>query len=467
MLRLIAYGLLTIAMLALTRWGEHAVLGFEADVLALLNFLDAPSERVLAGAAQVLAVVVGVGVLIVPIVLKRYRLLGYLIVANIASAALVGVALAWLEDGQPQHVSNHLASRAGLELGGVVTPSGLAGFAASFVILAPFVSQRWRRAGAVMIATFALLRIALSVQLPAEIFFALALGGAVGAAVLLAFGRPDQHATNAAIIASLAAAALPVVALEAVQSDSRGSRAYVATRTDGTRLYCKVLSPEERSADVLYRAFRSLRLKNVGDERPFWSLRRNVEHEALASLQARDVGVRTPRMRTISEVGTDSMLVAYDLVDGQSLDQIDPDQPVDDALLRSIWEQVAILRAHRIAHRDLRRGERGGRRRGHAVVRRLRVQRCRGRRLAPRWRRRATARRARGRCRRRARGRRCTRRPRTRRRAHVVAPAPGERVERHDAGRAAAAEGAAPGVARRPSRSGATSTNPSSCRSLA
>ena len=250
-LRLIAFSTLTIAMFAITRFGEHAVLGFEADVLALLNFLDAPSERVLAGAAQLLAVVVGIGVLVVPIALKRYRLLGYLVVANIASAALVNLFLSWLEGAPRQHASNTLAARAGLELGGVVTPSGLATFAASFVLLAPFVGQRWRRAGAVMIAAFALLRIALSVQLPAEVFFALALGGAVGAAVLLAFGRPDQHATNSAIAASLAAAALPITHLEAVQSERRDSRAYIATLFDRTRLLCKVLSPEERSADVL------------------------------------------------------------------------------------------------------------------------------------------------------------------------------------------------------------------------
>ncbi|MET0275745.1 MAG: flippase-like domain-containing protein [Acidimicrobiia bacterium] len=353
-LRLVAYGALTLAMLALTRWGEHAVLGFETDVLALLNFLDAPSERVLAGAAQLLAVVVGIGVLIVPIVLKRYRLLGYLVVANVASAALVSVALSWLDDAKPQQVSNHLAAGAGLELGGTVTPAGLATFAASFVILAPFVGQRWRRAGAVMITAFAFLRIVLSVQLPAEVFFALALGGAVGAAVLLAFGRPDQHATLSAIRASLVAAALPVMRLESVPSSSLGSRAYVATRADATELYCKVASPEERSADVLSRVYRSLRLKNVGDERPFWSLRRNVEHEALASLQARDVGVRTPRMRTISEVGTDSMLIAYDRLEGAPLETVDA-STIDDALLHAIWEQVAILRSHRIAHRDLRR----------------------------------------------------------------------------------------------------------------
>jgi len=38
-----------------------------------------------------------------------------------------------------------------------------------------------------------------------------------------------------------------------------------------------------------------VQLRQLGDDRPFSSLRRMVEHEALVALAARDVGVRTPR----------------------------------------------------------------------------------------------------------------------------------------------------------------------------
>jgi glycosyltransferase 2 family protein len=90
----------------------------------------------------------------------------------------------------------------------------------------------------------------------------------------------------------------------------------------------------------------------VGDERPFSSLRRTVEHEALVALLARDLGVRTPRLRTIAAIGSDSMLLAYDLIGGRSLDRV---EEVTDHTLRGLWEQVAVLRTNRIAHRDLRR----------------------------------------------------------------------------------------------------------------
>ena len=147
---------------------------------------------------------------------------------------------------------------------------------------------------------------------------------------------------------------MPDVALEPYVVGVRGARWYIATGTDGARFLVKVLSPDERSLDLLYRSYRYLRLKNVGDERPFSSLRRTVEHEALVALQARDVGIATPRMRAIAQIGEDSMLIAYEMIDARRLDQVRRDE-LSDAFLRALWQQIVCLREHHIAHRDLRR----------------------------------------------------------------------------------------------------------------
>ena len=353
LLRLVVYATASVALLAITRWAENAVLGLESDVLELLNFLEPPAERVLQGLAQVLAVGVTVALLLTPILLRRFRLLGYLVVGNVASSALVGAAVEWLDRAAPPKVVNELAARAGVHLDEAFTPSALSALAASFVILAPFMSRRWRRAGAVILGLFVLLQLVLSVQLSGEVFLALAIGAATGSAVLLVFGRPDQHPTMAAITSSLAASGLTVDRLSPTRITHRGERAYFASLSDGDRLFVKVISPEERSADLLYRVYRYLRFKNAGDERPFSSLRRAVEHEALVSLQARDVGVRTPRMRSIAEAGTDSMLIAFDAVDGRPLSACADDEITDD-LLRKVWELVARLRERRIAHRSMK-----------------------------------------------------------------------------------------------------------------
>jgi undecaprenyl-diphosphatase len=353
LLRFVVYGLTAVALLALTRWAENAVLGLESDVLELLNFLDPPAERVLEGTAEVLAVIVQLGVLATPIVLRRYRLLAYVILGNLLASLAAGAAVEWLDREVPQKAVNELAKRAGVRLDEAFTPAALAALAASFVILAPFVGRRWRRAGAVILGVFVLLQLVLSVQLSGEVFFALAVGAATGCAVLLAFGRPDQHPTAAAIASSLAASGLTITGLDPTRITHRGERAYYATSADGSRLFVKIISPEERSADILYRVYRYLRFKNAGDERPFSSLRRAVEHEALVALQARDVEVRTPRMRAISDVGTDSMLIAFDAVDAASLSTLADDDITDD-LLRRVWQLVAHLREHRIAHRNVK-----------------------------------------------------------------------------------------------------------------
>jgi undecaprenyl-diphosphatase len=356
-LRLLAYTVLAGFLLLLTRYAQDSVLGFERDVVNALDFIEPPAARVLDGAAQLLWLVASLAILVIPFLLRRYRLLGYLIVASIVSSGLVNAALEFVDQGAPERIANHIAARAGVHVGSTITATGISFLAASFVILGPFVGSRWRRTGAVLLTLFVAVRIVLSVALPADVFLALAIGGAVGAATLLAFGRPDQHPTAGMVASSLAAAGLTVTELAPVETRARGSRNFSATLDDGDRLLVKVRSPAERSEDLLYRLYRWLRLKNVGDERPFMSLRRAVEHEALVSLQARDVGVRTPRLRAIAEVGPDSMLLAFHHVDGVTLAHIADrdDDDIREDVVHALWEQVGILRRHRIAHRDLRR----------------------------------------------------------------------------------------------------------------
>ena len=63
--------------------------------------------------------------------------------------------------------------------------------------------------------------------------------------------------------------------------------------------------------------------------------------------------MRTPRVRAVAGVEPNGFVLAYDAVDGRSLDRLEPAQ-ITDAVLDAIWAQVGVLRSHRIAHRDLR-----------------------------------------------------------------------------------------------------------------
>jgi glycosyltransferase 2 family protein len=354
-LRTVVLGSAALLLLLLGRWSDDAFAPLEGDLVQRLSSVAPAVGRVLSGAATGLVLVALTAAWVAPLVTRRHRLFGHLLVGAVLAGALLQAAR-WLLDRGDQDLDQDLlardTARAGVD--GALTVDGIAVLAASFVVLAPSVPRRWRRSGALLLAAIALLRLLVPVTLPATTAAALVLGAAAGSGTLLLLGRPDGRPTRAAIAAALADSGLPLAQVEPADVDARGSVPYLATLTDGSRVFAKVLGADQRAADLLFRAYRFLRLKDVGDERPFSSLRRAVEHEALVALMARDVGVRTPRLRAVAAVGRDSVLLCYDLVEGRSLDRV-PAAAVSRQVLDGIWQQLAVLRRHRIAHRDLRR----------------------------------------------------------------------------------------------------------------
>jgi undecaprenyl-diphosphatase len=167
------------------------------------------------------------------------------------------------------------------------------------------------------------------------------------------FGAPTRRPSGAAIMRGLGIAGVDMTSLERAGVDARGSTPYFGAAADGRRLFVKALGNDERSADLLFRMYRALLPHNLGDERPFSSLKRTVEHEALLALMACDVGVKTPPLVALASAEPNAFVLAYEAIDGKSLDGVDV-ADLDDDLLRAVWTQVVDLHRHRIAHRDLR-----------------------------------------------------------------------------------------------------------------
>jgi undecaprenyl-diphosphatase len=215
--------------------------------------------------------------------------------------------------------------------------------------------RRWRKVAWASLWIAVILRLAIGSNLPADMIIALGLGWSIGSAILLLFGAPNRAPTGPQIIDALRRSSLDPVELQAASVDARGSTPYFVLTRDGNRLFLKALSTDERSSDLMFRAYRKLLLKNIGDEPAFSTLRRAVEHEALVSMAAERSGVRTPTLQAGARMGDDqySMFLAFDALDGRSLDSVSDDE-ITDEVLRSIWEQVDILRSRHIAHRDLR-----------------------------------------------------------------------------------------------------------------
>ena len=149
----------------------------------------------------------------------------------------------------------------------------------------------------------------------------------------------------------------------------------MAVTRDGRRLFIKALGSDQRDADLLYRAYRFARLRNVGDTWPAASVIRAVEHQALIGVMAERAGVRVPRVDRVIKAGGGTALLVMDRVDGSSLGQL-PAQRISDDLLQRLWAEVDRLHRAGIAHRSPAGGQRDGRRRHAAMADRLQLLRA-------------------------------------------------------------------------------------------
>ena len=348
--RLVVYTAGALVVVLSTKYLREGTDGLEENLSSLLSV----NTQALRDALDVTFVVgtflASLAVLVVPLVMRRWRVFGYVLSANLLAGAAIAAVDHWVGDLDPRSVAAGTEAVALDVSTDVVSATQMI---ASFVAVAPFVGRRWRRFGLWLVVIFTFLRLVVANGQSTHVLMVFTVGAAVGSGVLLAFGRPSTQPSAEGIIRALAHSGLAATSIRRASVDARGSVPWFAELDDGSEVFVKVLGTNQRAADLLFRLYRMVRLRNVGDERPFSSLRRTVEHEALVALAARDVGVRTPRLRAVCSVGADSFVLAYDLIEGASLDSVEPDELTDE-VLEAIWKQVALLRQHRIAHRDLR-----------------------------------------------------------------------------------------------------------------
>ena len=350
-LRLLGFAAGTLMLALLTKYLREGIDGLEENITSVLEVPWSWAQLTVDVLLIVVVVVAGLAALVVPLITKRFRLFGYVLIANVATTMLLGALVGWVGLSGTSGVTDASAEAAARGVAADVV--GAAHLVAAFVTISPFVGRKWRRAGGWTVLAMVLMRLLVASGTSTHVGLVLLGGATIGSAVLLAFGRPTTQPRLASIIAALRSSGIPVSEMHPASVDARGSVPYFATLDDDSRVFAKVLGEDQRAADLLFRTYRAIHLRNVGDERPFSSLRRTVEHEALVALQARDVGVRTPRLRCVAPVGQDSFLLCYDMIDGGSLDGVDEVALTDD-VLRGLWEQVGVLRQYRIAHRDLR-----------------------------------------------------------------------------------------------------------------
>jgi uncharacterized membrane protein YbhN (UPF0104 family) len=352
LIRLILAGLVLAGALAISVATHATYAGAGAAAVTAV----APSTlagRVLGGLVQLLVAAAAVAAVVVTLRYRRFRLLASVAgAAGLAAAVLIGIVQ--IAGGVPPRA---LAAGAGpwswLAGASLAGPALLAAAVGGLVAAAPWLSRPWRRTAWIALWLAAAVRMITGTASPMEVAVALAAGVTAGAGVLVLFGVPDRRLGPDGIAAALDAAGLPVVRVEPATVEAKGSRPFIAAAEDGEPLFVKVLGSDQRDADLLYRTYRFIRLRDIGDTRPAASLIQAVEHQALTAVMAERAGVTVPSVRRVIKTADGSALLAMERVNGSSLDRI-PEGGISETMLRELWEEVDRLHLAKIAHRSLR-----------------------------------------------------------------------------------------------------------------
>jgi undecaprenyl-diphosphatase len=351
-IRLIAGSILLLVSLVASKAATRWLLGPDA---AVGGITFGPASSVLTGIVQVACVAAAALVVAAALWHRRFRLLLGLAAGAAVAAGVAAAILLLIGAHHPAALTGNLAHGSWLASAAFPGPLPIAGAVAVIVAASPWLSRPWRRAAWLTLLLVVVIRLVTGTVLPMELLLAFATGLTAGAAVLVAFGVPDRRIGAGEIAEALRAAGLPAESIRPANVVSKGSRPFAAAGPDGQRWFIKALGSDQRDADLLYRAYRAVRLRNVGDTRPAATLFQAVEHQALVGVMAERAGVLVPGVDRVVKVGGDTALLVLDWVDGRSLEQL-PAEKVTDDLLARLWADVDKLHQAGIAHRSLHAG---------------------------------------------------------------------------------------------------------------
>ncbi|HWS47240.1 MAG TPA: hypothetical protein VN636_15340 [Acidimicrobiia bacterium] len=357
-LRLIAASSVLLATLLLSAVAHSGVKRTERSMLESIITLPAPLRDLLTGLAQLVLILVPVGIVVLSLVRRQFSLLGQLVVTTIiATLAAVVAAHLLLQTSHPETWHQLLAGRGGAFDATFPPVAWLCGATAVVTVTTPELTRGWRTALWWTITIAAVIEVIVGGSLPVDAVVAAALGLTVGSLALLAFGAPSNRPEAAEIVDALHECGIDVEALVELAAAPGDPALFGATTRDGTKLSVRVFADDDANQSLLLRQTRRLLLRNPQDDRLATTVESAAEHELLATVTAERAGARVPQPVVAYPVGTRhgrrGALVAWTTIDGRRMDQLAQDE-ISDATLRDLWKSVQHLREHRLAHRTLR-----------------------------------------------------------------------------------------------------------------
>ncbi len=320
--------------------------GLDSDIATGASLL--PSFVVL-----ILNVIGGIGTLGLPIAVavtmtlrRRLRQLFDAFVALlIAVVILTSLAVA---------LSNANVPRLLAALAGSISPDSAAtapilGGLLAFVTVARLMSRRpWNVLTVVVIGSLIAVTLLSGGIALAGVGLSLAIGWAVGLMTRYVAGTPTTRPSGMEVADALTRSGYPVTVLRARESTARGRR-YLATTRAGGQLMVTVLDRDLEGAGLANAIWMGLRLRDDSTTGAF-NMRRSLDHAALLAYAAQAAGVPEPRLLLAAEVGPDSVLLAYEYVEGTRFSDLA--EVTDDDLVQA-WRAMRTLHENQMTHRSL------------------------------------------------------------------------------------------------------------------
>ena len=234
-------------------------------------------------------------------------------------------------------------------------PSGHVAVATALaIILYQYTPSKYHKYITLTVVGVVVSRMYLGVHLPADLLGGFALGLIMGSAVCLIFGRSVVPKVSAAEVKqALATYGFQAKSVKVLSVDARGSSPFIVTDMQGKNYFLKVVSKENFVADWLFKSWRKIIYRRLEDEAPFFTPKRQIEHESYVANLALTNGITTPKIVGVYEIGVNNWAQMQEMIDGKSLDRVDP-KLVSDAVLNKIFTIVKNLHDAQIIHRDLR-----------------------------------------------------------------------------------------------------------------
>jgi len=222
----------------------------------------------------------------------------------------------------------------------------------AFITVARLLGRgRWGVLTVITVAAVSIVPITTGAGTVVVVGLSLLLGWAVGLATRYALGTPTTRPSGVQVADTLERGGLPLTLLRADRHTSKG-RQYTAYTRDAQPLRVVVFDRDLEGAGIGAAVWRQLRLRTDPAAPSSFSMRAQIEHSALMSYAATEAGAPVPKLRFAGEVGPDSIVLAYDRIDGKTWAQVD-DGSIADADLDAAFTALRTLHDGRIAHRAL------------------------------------------------------------------------------------------------------------------